>query len=200
MIEVWIPAVGQEVGDSEKTHTVFKVEVLINGRKHFLEKRYREFHALHKKIKKVYKVPDFPPKRVPNWRSKVLEQRRQALEAYIQGVLSRNQSVPKELLVFLNVKQPSAGAKSISIECLNELNSMESSLRLFHRPVVGFCKDPYVFPSSDSLVDIIVDGVLQGFYPPELNFMVNSEIHKPATKAVLLPGPRQGRANCNLLE
>ncbi|XP_064421874.1 sorting nexin-22 isoform X2 [Latimeria chalumnae] len=132
MIEVWIPAVGQEVGDSEKTHTVFKVEVLINGRKHFLEKRYREFHALHKKIKKVYKVPDFPPKRVPNWRSKVLEQRRQALEAYIQGVLSRNQSVPKELLVFLNVKQPSAGAKSISIECLNELNSMESRFSSGH--------------------------------------------------------------------
>uniref|UniRef100_H3B7C4 Sorting nexin 22 n=1 Tax=Latimeria chalumnae TaxID=7897 RepID=H3B7C4_LATCH len=189
MIEVWIPAVGQEVGDSEKTHTVFKVEVLINGRKHFLEKRYREFHALHKKIKKVYKVPDFPPKRVPNWRSKVLEQRRQALEAYIQGVLSRNQSVPKELLVFLNVKQPSAGAKSISIDQHNNFcfRAGGGGLRLFHRPVVGFCKDPYVFPSSDSLVDIIVDGVLQGFYPPELNFMVNSEIHKPATKAVLLP-------------
>ncbi|XP_059549757.1 sorting nexin-24 isoform X4 [Myotis daubentonii] len=28
---------------------VFKIEVLMNGRKHFVEKRYSEFHALHKK-------------------------------------------------------------------------------------------------------------------------------------------------------
>lgn len=29
---------------------VFKIEVLMNGRKHFVEKRYSEFHALHKKV------------------------------------------------------------------------------------------------------------------------------------------------------
>ncbi|XP_046761261.1 sorting nexin-24 isoform X6 [Gallus gallus] len=28
---------------------VFKIEVLMSGRKHFVEKRYSEFHALHKK-------------------------------------------------------------------------------------------------------------------------------------------------------
>lgn len=35
-------------------------------------------------IKKTCKVPDFPPRRVPNWVPKVLEQRRQGLELYIQ--------------------------------------------------------------------------------------------------------------------
>lgn len=35
-------------------------------------------------IKKLYKVPEFPSKRLPNWRSRGLEQRRQGLEAYIQ--------------------------------------------------------------------------------------------------------------------
>lgn len=35
-------------------------------------------------IKKLYKVPDFPSKRLPNWRTRGLEQRRQGLEAYIQ--------------------------------------------------------------------------------------------------------------------
>lgn len=35
-------------------------------------------------IKKLYKVPEFPSKRLPNWRTRGLEQRRQGLEAYIQ--------------------------------------------------------------------------------------------------------------------
>lgn len=35
-------------------------------------------------IKKLSKVPDFPSKRLPNWRTRGLEQRRQSLEAYIQ--------------------------------------------------------------------------------------------------------------------
>lgn len=35
-------------------------------------------------IKKLYKVPDFPSKRLPHWRTRGLEQRRQSLEAYIQ--------------------------------------------------------------------------------------------------------------------
>ncbi|XP_044803754.1 sorting nexin-24 isoform X7 [Bubalus bubalis] len=33
----------------ELLRQVFKIEVLMNGRKHFVEKRYSEFHALHKK-------------------------------------------------------------------------------------------------------------------------------------------------------
>lgn len=35
-------------------------------------------------MKKLYKVPEFPSKRLPNWRTRGLEQRRQGLEAYIQ--------------------------------------------------------------------------------------------------------------------
>lgn len=35
-------------------------------------------------MKKLYKVPEFPSKRLPHWRTRGLEQRRQGLEAYIQ--------------------------------------------------------------------------------------------------------------------
>ncbi|ELK11598.1 Sorting nexin-24, partial [Pteropus alecto] len=63
---------------------VFKIEVLMNGRKHFVEKRYSEFHALHKKLKKCIKTPEIPSKHVRNWVPKVLEQRRQGLETYLQ--------------------------------------------------------------------------------------------------------------------
>uniref|UniRef100_H3A360 PX domain-containing protein n=1 Tax=Latimeria chalumnae TaxID=7897 RepID=H3A360_LATCH len=64
---------------------VFKIEVLMSGRKHFVEKRYSEFHAFHKKLKKSIKTPEMPSKHVRNWVPKVLEQRRQGLEAYLQG-------------------------------------------------------------------------------------------------------------------
>uniref|UniRef100_A0A8D2KVI1 Sorting nexin 22 n=1 Tax=Varanus komodoensis TaxID=61221 RepID=A0A8D2KVI1_VARKO len=63
---------------------VFRVDIVCNGRKHSTEKRYSEFHALHKRIKKRCRVPEFPPKRVPRWMTKALEQRRQGLEAYLQ--------------------------------------------------------------------------------------------------------------------
>uniref|UniRef100_A0A8C8S3Z2 Sorting nexin 22 n=1 Tax=Pelusios castaneus TaxID=367368 RepID=A0A8C8S3Z2_9SAUR len=91
--------------------TVFTVEVLCNGRKHIIEKRYSEFYALHKRIRKTCKVPDFPPKRVPNWMSKVQEQRRQGLEGYMQGVLFYNKELPKELLDFLKLRHFQQDAK-----------------------------------------------------------------------------------------
>ncbi|XP_055405683.1 sorting nexin-24 isoform X10 [Bubalus kerabau] len=48
-MEVYIPSFRYEESDLERGYTVFKIEVLMNGRKHFVEKRYSEFHALHKK-------------------------------------------------------------------------------------------------------------------------------------------------------
>ncbi|XP_072813826.1 sorting nexin-24 isoform X2 [Vicugna pacos] len=83
---------------------VFKIEVLMNGRKHFVEKRYSEFHALHKKLKKCIKTPEIPSKHVRNWVPKVLEQRRQGLETYLQAVILENEELPKLFLDFLNVR------------------------------------------------------------------------------------------------
>uniref|UniRef100_A0A8C3FI93 Sorting nexin 22 n=1 Tax=Chrysemys picta bellii TaxID=8478 RepID=A0A8C3FI93_CHRPI len=142
MIAVSIPAVGpgaEAEPSPEKTHTVFTVEVLCNGRKHTIEKRYSEFHALHKRIKKMCKVPDFPPKRVPNWMSKVQEQRRQGLEVYIQGVLYYNKELPKDLLDFLKLRHFQQDAKA---------SSLDHGFLLSHRPVMIFHRDPYVLPSS----------------------------------------------------
>ncbi|XP_075753603.1 sorting nexin-22 [Pelodiscus sinensis] len=161
MIAVSIPAVGpgaEPVRSPEKTRTVFTVEVLFNGRKHTLEKRYSEFHALHKRIRKICKVPDFPPKRVPNWMSKVLEQRRQGLEFYIQGVLYYNKELPKELLDFLKLRHFHQDVKA---------GSLRHGVLLPHRPALSFHKDPYVFPSSTELLpDVVLSGVLQGLYAP----------------------------------
>ncbi|XP_067839132.1 uncharacterized protein [Heptranchias perlo] len=101
MIEVSIPSFRYEESDLERGYTegrimlypsrfsigcklVFKIEVLMSRRKHFVEKRYSEFHALHKKLKKSIKTPEMPSKHVRNWVPKVLEQRRHGLEAYLQ--------------------------------------------------------------------------------------------------------------------
>ncbi|KPP70831.1 hypothetical protein Z043_110305, partial [Scleropages formosus] len=63
---------------------LFRVEILFNGRKHFVLKRHREFVSLHKKLKKILQTPDFPNKRSPHFRQKPLEQRRQELEEYVK--------------------------------------------------------------------------------------------------------------------
>ncbi|XP_032273652.1 sorting nexin-22 isoform X2 [Halichoerus grypus] len=156
MLEVHIPSVGPEDPrqSPEKGHMVFRVEVLCRGRRHTVQRRYSEFHALHKRIKKLYKVPDFPSKRLPNWRTRGLEQRRQGLEAYIQGVLYLNQDVPKELLEFLNLRHFPTDPKASSW-----------GSQLHHRPVFGFHRDPYIrSPSPEPLPNVVVNGVLQGLY------------------------------------
>ncbi|XP_077859995.1 sorting nexin-24 isoform X3 [Macaca mulatta] len=103
-MEVYIPSFRYEESDLERGYTVFKIEVLMNGRKHFVEKRYSEFHALHKKLKKCIKTPEIPSKHVRNWVPKVLEQRRQGLETYLQAVILENEELPKLFLDFLNVR------------------------------------------------------------------------------------------------
>ncbi|XP_040825165.1 sorting nexin-22 isoform X3 [Ochotona curzoniae] len=180
MLQVHIPSVGPEAEgprqSPEKAHMVFRVEVLWRGRRHTVLRRYSEFHALHKRIKKLYRVPDFPSKRLPNWRTRGLEQRRQGLEAYIQGVLYLNQEVPKDLLEFLRLRHfptdPKAGSWGS---------------QLHHRPVVSFQKDPYVCAPSPAapLADVVVSGVLQGLY----GFSISSASTLPETAAALPPTP-----------
>lgn len=63
---------------------LFRVEILFNGRKHFVLRRYSDFQTLHRKLKKIVRAPDFPSKRNQHLRTKPLEQRQQELEDYIQ--------------------------------------------------------------------------------------------------------------------
>ncbi|NXF50122.1 SNX22 protein, partial [Oceanites oceanicus] len=161
---------------------VFRVEVLCNGRRHTVAKRYSEFQALHKRIKKTCKVPDFPPRRVPNWMPKVLEQRRQGLELYIrvrcqpavasvgffiglltplrarQGVLYHNEELPQDVLDFLKVRRCQQDPKA---------SSPPAGRPPSQRPVVGFYTDPYAQPpGTDLLPNTVLSGVLQGLYIP----------------------------------
>uniref|UniRef100_A0A8C9DY53 Sorting nexin 22 n=1 Tax=Phocoena sinus TaxID=42100 RepID=A0A8C9DY53_PHOSS len=124
-----------------RARQVFRVEVLCHGRRHTVKRRYSEFHALHKRIKKLSKVPDFPSKRLPNWRTRGLEQRRQSLEAYIQGILYLNQDVPKELLEFLSLRHLPIVPKASSWGALGEF--LPGNSRQVQVPVcTGFLLPP----------------------------------------------------------
>ncbi|XP_005254734.1 sorting nexin-22 isoform X1 [Homo sapiens] len=120
MLEVHIPSVGPEA----------------EGPRQSPEKSHM--------IKKLYKVPDFPSKRLPNWRTRGLEQRRQGLEAYIQGILYLNQEVPKELLEFLRLRHFPTDPKASNWGTLREFLPGDSSSQQHQRPVLSFHVDPYV--------------------------------------------------------
>lgn len=168
MIEVSIPSMEREVDDSGKSKKLFRVEVLFNGRKHFVLRRSSEFQTLHRKLRKIIHPPDFPSKRQTHLRTKPLEQRRQELEVYMQDIIYQNEDVPQVLLDFLHVKHFHTGNKISSMESLDELDSQDYSYQLSHQRVLGFFQDPYLSDCTSGLPDVVVDGVLQGFYPRDV--------------------------------
>ncbi|XP_047451308.1 sorting nexin-22 [Mugil cephalus] len=174
MIEVSIPSMEKEVDESGKSKKLFRVEVLFNERKHFVLRRNSEFHTLHRKLRKIIQTPDFPSKRNPHLRTKPLEQRRQELEDYIQDIIYQNEDVPQVLLDFLHVKHFHTGNKISSSESLDDLDSQDYNYLSPHQRVFGFFQDPYLSERTSDLPDIVVDGVLQGFYPRDVRVTFTS--------------------------
>lgn len=54
------------------------------------------------------------------------------------------------------------------MESLDELDSQDDSYQLPHQRVFGFFQDPYLSDGTSDLPDVVVDGVLQGFYPRDI--------------------------------
>ncbi|KAL0967900.1 hypothetical protein UPYG_G00259410 [Umbra pygmaea] len=188
MIEVSIPSLEKEVDDSGKLRKLFRVEILFNERKHFVLRRYSEFQTLHRKLKKIVLPPDFPSKRSSHLKTKPLEQRRQELENYIQDLLYQYEKVPQVLLDFLHVKHFYAGNKTQSLESFNDSDPQGEGYgcQLQHQRVVGFCQDPYLHIPTSELPDIVMDGVIQGFYPKDTHVTFTV-----CTKPSLAPPPAQ---------
>nr|AAI22396.1 Zgc:153718 [Danio rerio] len=191
VIEVFIPSLMREVDETGKLRKLFRVEILFNGRKHFVLRRHGEFQTLHRKVKKILRVPDFPSKRNQHLRTKPLEQRRQELEDYIQVILYQNDVVPQELLDFLQVKHFHPTSKNCSSDENQSDYCREQEYRYqsFHQRVVGFSADPYQLESRSDLPDIVVAGVLQGFYPKDVKVSFKKSCGKPSgvTCAPALP-------------
>ncbi|TRY90233.1 hypothetical protein DNTS_027167 [Danionella cerebrum] len=192
VIEVFIPSLTREVDETGKLRKLFRVEVLFNGRKHFVLRRQSSFQALHRKLKKIVRLPDLPSKRNQHLRTKPLEQRRLELEEYIQTILYQTDVVPQELLDFLQVKHFHSASKNCNSDDNQSDNYQEHGYRfqLFHQRVVGFFADPYQHESKSALPDIVAAGVLQGLYPKDIKVSFKPSCEKPSdlTCAPEVPG------------
>merc|ERR1712150_297224 len=108
-------------------------------------------------LKKSIQTPEFPPKKVLRWNSKVLEQRRLGLQNYIQGIF-QGETVPKSILKFLNINFVRTGSE----ESVDQF-SFEHTLT--HQPTIGFPQDAFLLDNCrSSLPDIVSEGVIQGLY------------------------------------
>lgn len=162
MIRVFVPNYRQVYAPNGRQYVVYCVEVTVSGVCHKLERRYRTFHALHKKVKRMLgnRAPGgFPPKRLRSLNPKLLEQRRIGLEHYLQNLV-RVPTLSNQLLSFLEVPTPMSPAASVASN-----DSDEQEFKPLHQPVLGFVKDPYPdTSSSDSLPDIVMQGVMTGLF------------------------------------
>lgn len=128
---------------------------------------WRSWIGGHGQLKKCIKTPEIPSKHVRNWVPKVLEQRRQGLETYLQAVILENEELPKLFLDFLNVRHLPSLPKAESCGSFEETES-EGSSKLSHQPVLLFLRDPYVLPAASDFPNVVIEGVLHGIFYPHL--------------------------------
>ncbi|XP_046485697.1 sorting nexin-24 isoform X6 [Neodiprion pinetum] len=149
-----------------KPYHVYTIEVLQpnSSLRHIVEKRYSEFNTLHRMLKKdTEDTAPFPPKRVRNSQLKVLEQRRSALESYMQKML-RLSSTKQQVLNFLGIENRAQNTNErmngqVGIGDPKQVRS----LTLRHHPILTFQCDPYIQANTtSSLPDIVTNGVLVG--------------------------------------
>ncbi|XP_071449153.1 sorting nexin-24-like [Hetaerina americana] len=135
MIKVHIPQYRLVEKLSRKPFYVYVVEIVDGGDVYRVEKRYSAFHSLHRELRKQYETAAFPPKRVRNSNHKVLEQRKQALESYLQAMLKYTPTRSK-VLSFLGIQKPSPSVES--------LNAVEEDYTIEHQPIYVYKKDPFI--------------------------------------------------------
>ncbi|GFO36464.1 sorting nexin-24-like [Plakobranchus ocellatus] len=145
----------RKIKEEDDSYTAFTVDVWVSGIHHIIEKRYSEFEKLHQMLKKVTKTPEFPPKKVLKWNPKVLEQRRQGLDAYFKGLLEQ-ETIPHALLLFLE-----ADAANYTIDRFMQDGEQKTT----HQPALVLDSSVYL-QKRNSLPNIVTEGVLVGLYTP----------------------------------
>ncbi|XP_034243713.1 sorting nexin-24-like [Thrips palmi] len=141
---------------TEKPYYVYTVDVNINGRHRCVEKRYSQFHSLHRQLRKLYQTPTFPPKRVRCSQPRLLEQRRRGLEMYLRTVFLQSAPCRSQIMSFLGLPQLSA---------LETCKGSSCEVPLDHPPIYMYKNDPYIHPNTKSdLPDVVVNGILMALY------------------------------------
>ncbi|CAB1323608.1 unnamed protein product [Coregonus sp. 'balchen'] len=169
MIEVSIPSLEREVDESGKLRKLFRVEILFNGRKHFVLRRHSEFQTLHRKDI-IYQYEEVP---------QVLLDFLHVKHFHSGNKISSLEYVPAPS------PQPATHIRSF-----DDSDPQGYGCQLQHQRVVGFCRDPYLLESPSDLPDIVKDGVLQGLYPRDIRVSFTA-CTKPSLpdRPSLAPGP-----------
>ncbi|KAK0161977.1 hypothetical protein PV327_008367 [Microctonus hyperodae] len=160
-----------------KPYYVYNIQITESNScvKYTIERRYSEFNTLHRLLKKKIgtTIAAFPPKRVRNCQPKVLEQRRAALELYVQKMLQLP-TTKQQVLEFLGIENTRNNNRMISkrldIKKISDNigNDTKSNFAIGHHPVITFKCDPYIkADNTNGLPDIITQGALLGIYKSE---------------------------------
>ncbi|KAJ1521195.1 hypothetical protein ONE63_002885 [Megalurothrips usitatus] len=141
---------------TEKPYYVYTVDVQVGSNHRCVEKRYSQFHSLHRQLRKQFQTPSFPPKKVRCSQPRLLEQRRRGLELYLRTLFQQSASCRSHILKFLDLPQYSA--HDISKDAM-------ANAPMDHQPIFMYKNDPYMQPHVKSdLPDAVVNGILMALY------------------------------------
>lgn len=117
---------------------------------------------LHKELKeKSDKVPPFPPKQILNFNAKILENRKKALNKYLQLVF-RNFELQSLLLDWMDIPRLYPTIE----DGFNSEDEQKDDLQLNHAPVICFAPEVEAELLSGTS-SMVVKGVLQALRSPE---------------------------------
>ncbi|CAF1080953.1 unnamed protein product [Rotaria magnacalcarata] len=131
---------------------------------HTMDRRYREFESLHTHLSSNISVPQLPRKVLLHRRSsKLVEQRRQLLEVYLNEILKRCQQqavMPEELGRFLQIP-PYDDENQLNQKDRLEQDSYDDEMKnvLEHAPCISISD---YYPWNNDNRELIVDSIISG--------------------------------------
>ena len=143
---------------SGNSYTVYCIEVFNGTQKHIVEKRYREFYKLRKKLKQVIKPhPKFPPKKMAKNVSHVTKVRQRKLERYLNAIAQvGNTEILSEFFRFLDV---------IPIPLYRPSNEIESEAVTVKWDKLPPIAQPCVVANNPRFIsNTVTDGILAALY------------------------------------
>ncbi|XP_076811407.1 sorting nexin-24-like [Clavelina lepadiformis] len=145
------------VSEHGKVYTVYEISVTIQGRTHYIQKRYSELFYIYKILKKQGVTPPFPPKQMRNQAAKVIENRRIGLQQYLQWILNHD-PLCNTLLDLLNIPH----LYSNVVQSMDSLDT--GAAEISHCSVISYEAGNNFISPVDDPQDCIVSSVLTALY------------------------------------
>ncbi|CAF0724383.1 unnamed protein product [Brachionus calyciflorus] len=171
MVNIKSIEISQYISDKKdkRSHTYYRIEVCTSfNRVFFVDKRYKEFEALHNELKKttdfesIKHIVEFPKPHFYTSSHKIFEFRRTSLNSYIKNLVQfYRTNYPIELIKFLNLDEA-----TLKIDSFQEFSNKDESLNIPHIGIKSLAPED-IFNSihnDDYKEDIILRGILKAFY------------------------------------